>query len=563
MLPDGTEISSGAGTVNAIKSTTITECVNSGQELTLGSCCCNMVEAKLIAPEGELIIEAGTEISVYKIDDLNQRHAIGIFITEKPTRSSAHTLSVTAYDRVSLLDKDLTTWLAGLTEWPYSLYGFAQMVCQACGLTLKNTELPNGSYQIQPFSGEGITGRQLMQWVGEAAGRFCRATADGEIEFAWYTPISRLRIGPSEQRIVEDLDVTYSDGNISITLEEAEITETEDGISIVSEFIEASDDGNGNLTLTGPAAHQLYFYQNGLSFEDYQVAQIEKVQIRGSEEDVGAIYPDEIEAVNAYHITANLLLTTATTEPLKAVAQTLYEQLATVAYTPCKVTIPATLDIHAGHIVQITDRNGKQITAYVMTKKQAGQKDTLECTGSPRRGSASTVNNQSYNALLGKVLNLRLEVEGVKVENADTAGNVAKLSLDIENIGTEVVGQRADLDGVKTDLSSIRQNAQQVNVQLQNIRENGVDKVTTSTNYTFDASGLRIAKDGEEMENKLDNTGMYVTRSGEPILQANDSGVVATDVKVRNYLIIGENARFEDYSDGSSKKRTACFFVGG
>ena len=563
VLPDGTELFSGTGTVNAIKSATITECVNSGQELTLGSCCCNMVELKLIAPEGALSIAAGTEISVYKVDDHEQRHKIGIFIMEKPTRSNAHTLSVTAYDRVSLLDKDLTAWLASLNGWPYSLHGFAQMVCQECGLTLNTTEIPNGSYQIQPFSGEGITGRQLMQWVGEASGRFCRATTEGKIEFAWYTPVKHLCIGPSEKEIIINLDATYSDGNISITLEEAEVTETEDGLSIVSEDIEASVDEEGNLTLAAPVTRQLFFYQNGLSFEDYQVAQIEKIQIQGNEEDVGAIYPDIADAVNTYRVTSNLLLTTTTTKSLKTVAQTLYEQLSTVSYTPCKVSIPASMDIHAGNIVQITDRNGKSFAAYVMTKKQSGQKDTLECTGSARRGSTTTVNNQSYEALAGKVLNLRLEVEGAKVENADTAGNVAKLSLDIENISTEVVGQRADLNGVKTEISSIRQNAQQVNVQLQSIRENGVDKVTTTTNYTLDADGLRIAKDGEEMENKLDNTGMYVTRSGETILQANDSGVVATDVKVRNYLIIGDNARFEDYSDGSDNKRTACFFIGG
>ena len=44
-------------------------------------------------------------------------------------------------------------------------------------------------------------------------------------------------------------------------------------------------------------------------------------------------------------------------------------------------------------------------------------------------------------------------------------------------------------------------------------------------------------------------------------LQANNEGVVATDVKVRNYLIIGKHARFENYSDGVDSQRTACFFV--
>ena len=52
-----------------------------------------------------------------------------------------------------------------------------------------------------------------------------------------------------------------------------------------------------------------------------------------------------------------------------------------------------------------------------------------------------------------------------------------------------------------------------------------------------------------------------MVRGSTVMLQANASGVIATDVSVRNYLIIGEHARFEDYSDGSDSARTACFFI--
>ena len=92
---------------------------------------------------------------------------------------------------------------------------------------------------------------------------------------------------------------------------------------------------------------------------------------------------------------------------------------------------------------------------------------------------------------------------------------------------------------------------------MKNILDNGVDKVTTGTGYTFNNDGLKITKSGEEIENLLDNTGMFVTRSGETILQANNTGVTATDVTVRNYLIIGTHARFEDYGEN----RTACFYL--
>lgn len=87
----------------------------------------------------------------------------------------------------------------------------------------------------------------------------------------------------------------------------------------------------------------------------------------------------------------------------------------------------------------------------------------------------------------------------------------------------------------------------------------GIDSIETSTGYTFDKDGLNIHKDGEEMHNTLDNTGMYVRRSGTDILTANNDGVNAINLTARKYLIIGNNARLEDYPDN----RTACFYIGG
>ena len=101
--------------------------------------------------------------------------------------------------------------------------------------------------------------------------------------------------------------------------------------------------------------------------------------------------------------------------------------------------------------------------------------------------------------------------------------------------------------------------AEGLSIEVQGLRNQGATKVTTRIGYTFDDDGLRIRKPGEEMENKMDNTGMYVMRSGEPMLTANNGGVVATDVTVRNFLNMGENSRFEDYTDGTDTARTGCF----
>lgn len=501
VLSDGTELSSGVGTTNAIQSTTITECVNEGQELSPGSVCANMAEITVFTPGGGFSLAAGDFFSLYREDAAGNRYRVGVFITEKPERASANTLRLTAYDRITLLDQDLTAWLKELTEWPYTLLQFAKAVCTACGLALVNEEIPNGDYPVQKFSADGITGRQLMKWVGQIAGRFCRATPEGNAELSWY--------------------------------QEA------------------------------PLPEDFYYYQNGLSCADYNTAPIEKVQLRHSEEDVGTVYPEDAVEGNAYVVSGNYLLTAQDSMILQSVAQTLYDLLKNVTYTPCEVMIPATNHIHAGNIIQFTDINGKAITAYVMTKKQAGQRDTVTCTGSARRDSSTAVNNQSFQALTGKVLNLRTDVDGIKAENAATDGRVTRLQVDVDGIQSEVSRQQESLDGIKESIASVQQTADGLSVEIRTIQENGVSKVTTRTGYSFGEDGLQIKRSGQDIESLLTEKGLYVKRSGEVLLQADSNGVAAADVSVRNYLIIGSHARLEDYNDGTDSKRTACFWIGG
>lgn len=87
----------------------------------------------------------------------------------------------------------------------------------------------------------------------------------------------------------------------------------------------------------------------------------------------------------------------------------------------------------------------------------------------------------------------------------------------------------------------------------------GINSITTSTGYTFDQDGLNIHKSGEEINNTIDHTGVYVDRAEDNVLTANHEGVDAINLKARQFLIVGDNSRFENYE----KKRTGCFYIGG
>ena len=59
VLPDGTELISGVGTKNAVKSIALTQCVNEGQELTLGSACSKFPPSP---PEADFPLQRGMNL---------------------------------------------------------------------------------------------------------------------------------------------------------------------------------------------------------------------------------------------------------------------------------------------------------------------------------------------------------------------------------------------------------------------------------------------------------------------------------------------------------------------
>ena len=540
VLPDGRELFSGSSGA-AILSLQLTQSVNSRQELTLGSACAAMLEARLLLEE-TAAIEAGQELTLYKVDDRQERQLVGIFVAQSPVRAGRSICRLTAFDRMVYADRDLSGWLRELTGWPYTLQELAEMVCRQCGLELTGEALPNAEQPVQAFSASDITGRELLQWIGEAAGRFCRITPRGQLEFAWYTPAGRISLGPE---FAWGIDSCYGEGMLTLdlsgSLRDADVT-------LEGAYLEASFE-DGNVTLTGPV--QQYYFMGGLEKADYTVAPVQRLQIRANANDVGTVWPETEGTVNTYIIEGNPLLTAQSAESLQQLAQDLYEQLQAVTYTPCKVSLPADMALQPGQILQVTDSDGKAFSMYIMQRTQTGRKDTLECTGSASRETAVSVNNRYIKSLSGKVLELRTDVDGLAVKNADTTGRVAQLELDISGLHSRVSRQENGL----TQLSSLQQTAGQMQLQLQSLEENS-GRVITSTGYSFTEDGLKIKKSGQEMESLVDHTGLYVSRGGQVILQAGNRGVTAVDVTVGNYLAVGEHARFEDYQDG-----TACFYI--
>ena len=386
-LPNGTELKGGeAG--STLKALTLHTAVNAGQEFTIGSAFSDYIEAEIWAdPGGSLQITAGDALTYYRQDDAGNRTKVGVFYAEKPTRTKRNSYKVTAYDTMSKLDADFSGWLhANQAQFPQTIWQLVQLACQRAGVTLASSSLPiNGSYSVQAFYADDLTCRQIISWAAEAAGCYAHMNADGKLQF-----------------------LTYADKRST-----AKIT----------------PDGASNSTA---------YYADSLSYEDYTVKAIEKVQIRQSDSDVGVIYPDSTTATNTYAVQGNLLLTTGTEANLKSVVQNLYNVLKNVTYTPCKVSVPSSSGLACGQIVHIKDARGREFDTYLMSATISSGKASFESVGSASRESSSAVNSQSYKNLTGKMLEIKTSVDGLEVKASDLTGKYTDLKATVDGLSSEV-----------------------------------------------------------------------------------------------------------------------------
>ena len=386
-LPSGTELKGGSPG-SAVKSLTLHTAVNAGQEFTIGSAFSDYIEAEIWAdPGGSLQITAGDALTYYRQDDAGSRTKVGVFYAEKPTRTKRNSYKVTAYDTMSKLDADFSGWLrANQAQFPKTIWQLVQLACQRAGVTLAGISLPiNGSHSVQAFYADDLTCRQIISWAAEAAGCYAHMNADGKLQF-----------------------LTYTDKRSTVKI---------------------TPNGASNSTA---------YYADSLSYEDYTVKAIEKVQIRQSDSDVGVIYPDSTTATNTYAVQGNLLLTTGTEANLKTVAQNLYNVLKSVTYTPCKVAVPSGSGLACGQIVHVKDARGREFDTYLMSATISSGKASFESVGSASRESSSAVNSQSYKNLTGKMLEIKTSVDGLTVTASELSGNYSELKQTVDGLSAEV-----------------------------------------------------------------------------------------------------------------------------
>lgn len=226
------------------------------------------------------------------------------------------------------------------------------------------------------------------------------------------------------------------------------------------------------------------------------------------------------------------------------------QQVSGLSIVPYNCSWRGNFIIQLGDRIAIEDKTGNTVKTYLLN-------DSFEYDGGFKQTCSWTYQQELVESAAPTTLGERLNQTSAKV---DKVNNEIRLVVEETNITNETLSEMGN--SIQELSSQFTQRADELEIAIERVESSGATSVTTSTNFTFNEDGLHISSTGKtdaELETVITEDGMAVKKEGNPVLVANNEGVMAIDLRATTYLIIGNNSRLQDY--GSN--RTACYWIGG
>lgn len=224
--------------------------------------------------------------------------------------------------------------------------------------------------------------------------------------------------------------------------------------------------------------------------------------------------------------------------------------------------------LEIGDKLDITTKDDGNITAYYLNDSityNGGFSQTTQW--SETENKRETVENPSSLGSILKQTYAKVDKANQQIELVakETEDSLSEITLTTEEIKSSVSSNKDYIDSTNEAINNLTKKVsstitdEELEIAIQSALNDGVNKVETTTGFTFNEEGLTVSKSGSEISTTITEDGMTVAKNGSDVLTANNEGVKAIDLHATTYLLIGNNSRFEDYRS----TRTACFWIGG
>lgn len=189
-------------------------------------------------------------------------------------------------------------------------------------------------------------------------------------------------------------------------------------------------------------------------YQDYMVSQIDKLQIRQDEDDIGSIVGT---GSNTYVIENNFLVYGKDAAQLKAIATNIFNRIKGIKYRPAEISSAGNPCIEVGDAIKLSTKYA-ELTTYVLERSLKGVQaltDSFTAQGERIRTTQINSSNKSITQLKGRVNRLTRNVdqnkaeilnveEGLKNEITQTA---SELEIKIQSLQSQIDGEITVING--------------------------------------------------------------------------------------------------------------------
>lgn len=475
---------------------------------------CQKLKVAVMDAKSAIAINKGDRLEVTFFNENNEGlvFPISFYVNEVTRDENTGNLSVVAYDAIfdaaahTVADLDITA--------PYTLNDFARACAETLGLAsvrfsggiapalVCNTEYPEGAN----FNG--------TESIREALDAFAEAT-----QSVYYINGDQLIF----RKLKRDSGAAY-------TIDKAQYFTLKSEEPVVLAAIASVTDLGDNVSFTSGIDGETQYIRNN-PFWDMR-------------EDIAEVVEDAVNAIGGLSLSP----------------------------VDCKWRGNFLLEI--GDKIEFIAKDGSIITSYLLNDTMnynGGFNSVIQWGYTPTQTehtNPSTI-GEAIKETFAKVDKVNKQIDIVASETAANREEISSLQINTDSINASVSKMEettnSALEAVNGEIANLTNKvnaaitAEDVRLEIETELANGVDKVVTSTGFTFNEEGLTVSKSGSEMKTTITEDGMKVYRDNTAVLTANNTGVDAVNLHATTYLIIGTNSRFEDY--GSN--RTGCFWIGG
>lgn len=386
----------------------LTESISSGSNIIWGSC----EAAKFIITVADVEDEMTGREFTATLSIGDYKMAYGIYIVDSVTRLQAdrRKRKITAYDRMIKFDTDISDWYHAMyptDDAAHTVKELRDSLCEEIGVPQEQTVLINDGLVVgKTISPESLCGRDVLKAICEINGVFGHFDRTGTLV---YVSLQDTGLYPS--------DTLYP--------------------------------GDDLYPQSGWAAAEELEYYKSITYEDYLIDGIDRVQIRQEEGDIGAVVGS---GSNAYVVEGNFLTYGLGSADLTKLAWSIYDTIAGKTYRPAKIVSYAMPWIEVGDGVRAITTD-TEIATFVLTRTMSGiqaMMDTVEAKGTKTQGQEFGIQNEIIQ-LKGKTTVIVRSVDEVSATVTDlekqTAAQIKVVSDKITAEVKRATDQEVELAG--------------------------------------------------------------------------------------------------------------------